>query len=106
MAELNPSLVIYKILKQLSTLVTTAFAIAAGYEWRVAIAKFLRENIEIDDENIFVYPLIVTIIAVVATIAIEAISLKFLSTRYMKNAQESSVSKKMMEEEKRSQGLI
>jgi len=87
MTEISTNLIIYKILKQLSTLIMTAFAIAAGYEWRIAIEKWLQDNIEIDEKNIFVYPIIVTIIAVIATVIIESLSLRFLSSESMKEAQ-------------------
>ena len=86
---LKPDIIVYKILKQLSTLITTAFAIAAGYEWRIAIGKILKENIEVKDDDIYTYPILVTIIAVCATIAIETLSLQFLSSSIMKKAQES-----------------
>ena len=87
--QLDTSIIIYKIMKQLSTLITTAFAIAAGYEWRIAIGKILKKNIEVEDGDIYTYPILVTIIAVCATIAIETLSLHFLSTSIMKKAQES-----------------
>ena len=83
---LKPDIIVYKILKQLSTLITTAFAIAAGYEWRIAIGKILKENIEVKDDDVYTYPILVTIIAVCATIAIETLSLHFLSTSIMKKA--------------------
>ena len=76
--KLDPGIIIYKIMKQLSTLITTAFAIAAGYEWRIAIGKILKKNIEVEDGDIYTYPILVTIIAVCATIAIETLSLHFL----------------------------
>lgn len=65
-----------------------AFAYAAGSEWRDAIEKLLQDNIEVDEENIFVYPIIVTIIAVVVTIIVESVSLKFMNTAEMKRAKE------------------
>jgi len=83
MQKISANLIIYKILKQLSTLITTAFAVAAGYEWQSTIKKLIQDNVEIDEQNILIYPLVITIIAVVATIAIESISLMFMSSESM-----------------------
>lgn len=85
---LNTTVVAYRIIKQLAALITMAFAFAAGSEWRSAIEKLLQDNVEIDEKNIFAYPIIVTIIAVLVTITVESVSLKFLNTAEMKKAKE------------------
>jgi len=61
-----------QIIKTVSTLITTAFALIAGLAWNEAIKAVITEFLHADNAviGLIIYALIVTIIAVVVTLFI------------------------------------
>jgi uncharacterized transporter YbjL len=61
-----------QLIKTVSTLITTAFALIAGLAWNEAIKAIITEFLDADSAviGLIIYALIVTIIAVVVTLFI------------------------------------
>ena len=61
-----------QVIKTVATLITTAFALVAGLAWNEAIKAVITQFLKSGDEviGLLIYAIIVTIIAVVATLLI------------------------------------
>jgi len=61
-----------QVIKTVATLITTAFALVAGLAWNEAIKAVITQFLKSGDEviGLLIYAIIVTIIAVVATLFI------------------------------------
>ena len=66
------------VMKTIITLVTTAFGLVAGLAWNDAIQKLIETLVGSGDalSGLFIYAIIVTIIAVVVTILLARVAAK------------------------------
>ena len=66
------------VIKTIITLVTTAFGLVAGLAWNDAIQKLIETLVGTGDalSGLFIYAIIVTIIAVVVTILLARVAAK------------------------------
>ena len=66
------------VIKTIITLVTTAFGLIAGLAWNDAIQKLIESVMGAGDAltGLFIYALVVTIIAVVVTILLARVAAK------------------------------
>ena len=73
MSEVGPT-----VIKTIITLVTTAFGLVAGLAWNDAIQKLIESVMGAGDAltGLFIYAIVVTIIAVVVTILLARVAAK------------------------------
>ena len=73
MSEVGPT-----VIKTIITLVTTAFGLVAGLAWNDAIQKLIESIMGAGDAltGLFIYAIVVTIIAVVVTILLARVAAK------------------------------
>ena len=66
------------VIKTIITLVTTAFGLVAGLAWNDAIQKLIETIVGTGDalSGLFIYAIVVTIIAVVVTILLARVAAK------------------------------
>lgn len=66
------------VIKTIITLVTTAFGLVAGLAWNDAIQKLIESVMGAGDalSGLFIYAIVVTIIAVVVTILLARVAAK------------------------------
>jgi hypothetical protein len=66
------------VMKTIITLVTTAFGLVAGLAWNDAIQKLIESVMGAGDalSGLFIYAIVVTIIAVVVTILLARVAAK------------------------------
>ena len=66
------------VMKTIITLVTTAFGLVAGLAWNYAIQKLIESVMGAGDalSGLFIYAIVVTIIAVVVTILLARVAAK------------------------------